>query len=69
LTEKSRDEKDNRPIIHWFLFAGVNWSRAALGVYLVFDQDNHEYAIAFLIGPFCIMFGIEEDPAKRHEPL
>ena len=66
MTEKSQEGKKDKPIIHWFIHLGMNWCRCALAVYLIFDPEAHEYAIALMFGPFCFMFGIEEDPSKAN---
>jgi hypothetical protein len=43
----------------WFWHFGANFYRASLGVTLIFDPEEKEYAVALFAGPLMFMTGLE----------
>jgi hypothetical protein len=45
--------------VKWFTHLGANFGRCALGVTLIFEPSDREYAFALFLGPLMFMCGWE----------
>jgi hypothetical protein len=46
--------------VKWFTHFGANFGRCALGVTLIVEPDDSEYALALFLGPLMFMCGWEQ---------